>query len=184
MGATATARGRAAASAVGGRRSARVAARCGLAARTGFYLLLAGLVIRMAVGGDGSGGRQTNAHGALSVIAQSLWGKAAIAAAALGFVALGVVRIAGCVRDGQAENKDRVLTALQGVFYLVVSAVPLSFLFGSKQAGSEQAQHRNTATVLRWPLGREVVVVAGLVVIGVCGYQIHKALTQDFTEDL
>src|SRR3954447_19402145 len=180
MRATATARGGAAAGAVGGSRSARVTARFGLGARTGFYLLLPRLVVRMAVDGDSSGGRQTNAHGALSVIAQSGWGKVAIAAAALGFVALGVVRIAGGVRDGQAEYKDRVLTALQGVFYLAVSAVPLSFLFGSKQAGSEQAQHRNAATVLRWPLGRELVVVAGLVVIGVCGYQIHKALTQDF----
>lgn len=164
-------------------RAARTSARLGYLGRTGFYLLLAGLVARAAYDGGTSGG-QTNAHGALSVIAQTVLGKAAIAAAALGFVLLGFERVAAAVRDRTAERHRRALTALQGVFYLGLAWVPLSFLMGNNQAGSEQAQHRETASILHWPAGREIVVAIGLVFIGVCVYQVRTALTQQFTEGL
>ena len=160
-----------------------MAARTGLAARTGFYLLLAGLVARAAVD-RGSTGRQTNANGAMSVIAQSVLGKAALAAAGLGFLALGLVRIAGAVRDAKADLRDRVFAGLQGVFYASLIWVPLSFLFGSRQTGSEQAQQQQTASVLSWPGGRVLVIAAGLVVLGVCAWQIRTALTQDFEDGL
>lgn len=174
---------RKAATAVGGSRTARAVARAGLAARAGFYLLLAYLTVRVAVDG-GASGRQTNANGALTVVARDPLGKAVIAAAAVGFLTLGVVRIAGAVRDRAADRQQRVLTALQGAFYLVLTWVPLSFLLGSRRTGSEQAQHAETATILGWPGGRALVVAAGLVVIGVCAYQIRMALRQDFTDGL
>src|SRR5690348_1927146 len=72
----------------------RVSARAGFMVRTLFYLVLAGLVARTAFDG-GTAGRQTNANGALSVIAQTVVGKVAIGAAALGFLLLGVERLAG-----------------------------------------------------------------------------------------
>ena len=166
-----------------GSRVARVSARAGYVARVGFYLLLAGLVARTAYDG-GTAGRQTNAHGALSVIAQTLLGKVAIAAAAAGFVLLGAERMAAAVRDRRAERRQRALTALQGAFYLALTWVPLSFLLGNSQAGSEQAQHQETASILGWPAGREIVVAIGLVVIGVCAYQVRMAVTQQFTDGL
>ncbi|MDQ1694789.1 MAG: hypothetical protein QOJ03_142 [Frankiaceae bacterium] len=187
MAATASApakrKARKAAGAVGRSRTARAAARAGIVARAGFYLLLAGLVLDVAISG-GSRGKQTNANGALTTIAQDPVGMAAIAAAALGFLSYGLVRIAGAVRDREADTQARVLTLVQGAFYLALTWVPLSFLFGSRQTGSEQAQHTETAVVLSWPGGRVLVVVAGLVVIGVCAYQIRTALTQDFTDGL
>ena len=186
MGATTAAarrRGRAAAQAVGRRRSARVAARFGLAARSGFYLLLAGLVARTAYDG-GSGGKQTNAHGAMSVIAATPLGEAALAAAALGFLALGVVRIAGAVRDRDAGTWQRIGVGLQGLFYVALTWVPLSFLFGNQQTGSEQAQKQETASVLGWPGGRFLVIAAGVAVLAVFGYQIRMALSQDYEEGL
>jgi hypothetical protein len=175
--------GRKAARAIGGSRTARVVARGGLVARAVFYLLLAGLVVDVAVSG-GSRGKQTNAHGALTTIAQDPLGMGAIAAAALGFLALGVVRVAGAVRDRSADARQRLLTLAQGLFYVGLTWVPLSFLFGSRQTGSEQAQHTETATVLGWPGGRVLVAIAGLVVVGVCAYQIRTALTRDFTDGL
>jgi hypothetical protein len=158
-------------------------ARLGLAARTVFYLLLAGLIARTAVDG-GSGGKQTNAHGAMSVIASTVLGKAALAAAGLGFLVLGVVLIAGAVRDRKSETRARVFTGLQGLFYAALTYVPLSFLFGSRQTGSEQAQKQETASVLSWPGGEVIVIAVGLIVLGVCAWQIRTALTQDFEEPL
>jgi len=152
-------------------------------ARTGFYLLLAGLVARAAFD-RGTGGRQTNANGAMSVIAQTAFGKAALAGAVLGFLAFGVVRIAGAVRDRQAQTHQRLFTGLQGLFYMCLTWVPLSFLFGNSQTGSEQAQQQQTALVLSWPGGRVLVIAVGLVVLGVFGWQIRTGLTQDFEDGL
>src|SRR3954471_14608795 len=86
--------GRRAASAVGGSRTARVVARGGLVVRTVFYLLLAGLLVQVAFDGS-SCGQQTKAHGALTTIADQPLGWVLSAAAALGFLVLGVVRVAG-----------------------------------------------------------------------------------------
>jgi hypothetical protein len=186
MGATTAAarrRGKATAQAVGQRRSARVAARVGLAARTGFYLLLAGLVARTAFD-RGSGGQQTNANGAMSVIAETVLGKATLAAAGLGFAALGVVRVAGAVRDRKADAHERLFTGLQGLFYVALAWVPLSFLFGNTQTGSEQAQKQETAAVLSWPGGQVLVIALGLLVLGVYAWQVRTAVTQDFEEGL
>jgi len=158
-------------------------ARSGYVARAGFYLLLAGLVARTAYDG-GTGGEQTNAHGALSLIAQTVLGKVAIAAAALGFLLLGLERLASAVVDANAELHRRALTALQGVFYLALTWVSLSFLFGNSQAGSEQSQHRLTGSLLNLPAGRELVVVVGVIVLVVCGVQIWIAARQDFTDGL
>jgi hypothetical protein len=168
---------------VGGSRTARIVARGGLVVRTAFYLLLVALILQVAFDGTSSG-QQTNAHGALAAIAAQPLGKVLIAAAALGFLVLGLVRIAGAFRDREADTQQRLLTGAQGAFYAALTYVPLSFLFGSRSTGSEQAQRAQTATVLGWPGGRELVVAAGLVVIGVCVYQIRSALTQDFTDGL
>jgi len=186
MGATTAAarrRGRAAAQAVGRRRSAQLVSRAGLVARTGFYLLLAGLVARTAFD-RGAGGKQTNANGAMSVIASTVLGEVALAAAALGFFAFGVVRIAGGARDRKAEWWRRLAVGLQGLFYLGLAWAPLSFLLGNRQTGSEQAQKQETASVLGWPMGRELVVIVGLVVIGVFAFQIRSALTDEYEEGL
>src|SRR4051794_13858878 len=171
--------GRRVASVVGGSRAARVVARGGLVVRTVFYLLLAALIVRVAFDGSSSG-QQTNAHGALTTVAEQPLGWALIAAAALGFLVLGLVRIAGALRDHDADTSQRLLTAAQGAFYAALTYVPLSFLFGSRSTGSERAQHSQTAAVLGWPGGPVLVIAAGLVVIGVCAYQIRSALRQDF----
>jgi hypothetical protein len=151
--------------------------------RTGFYLVLTALILQVAFDGP-SDGQQTNAHGAMATIAAQPMGKVLIVAAALGFLVLGLVRIAGAVRDREADTSQRLLTGAQGIFYAALTYVPLSFLFGSRSTGSEQAQQSQTATVLSWPGGPVLVVAAGLVVIGVCAYQVRSALRQDFTDGL
>ena len=164
-------------------RAADKVARVGLAARTVFYLLLAALVVSVAVD-HGRGGRQANAHGALSLIASNPLGYAAIIATAVGFFVLGLVRIFGAVRDRQAEGWRRLTTGLQGAFYVALTWVPVSFALGRRQTGSEQQQHQETARVLSWPFGRELVAIAGAVVIVVCLWQIRSALTHGFDDGL
>src|SRR5437868_551185 len=186
MGTTAPARRRAArrgrqtARRVASSRVGRISARAGYLARLGFYLVLAGLVARVAYDG-GTSGRQADVHGAMSVIAETVPGKVALAAAALGFALLGVERLAGAIRDRGATQRERAVTALQGAFYLAITWVPLSFLRGNSRTGSEQAQQQETTTILHWPAGREIVAVLGVALIVACGYQIRVAVTEEFT---
>lgn len=155
----------------------------GLVARTVFYLLLVYLVVQVAADG-GRGGRQANAHGALTLIARNAVGEAVLVAAAAGFLVFGVVRVVGAVRDQQVEVWRRLTTALQGLFYVALAWVPMSFVMGRRQTGSEQQQHAETAAVLSWPLGRELVAAVGVIVVAVCGWQIRTALTRSFDDGL
>jgi len=174
---------RAAAESASGSRALRGAARAGLVARAVFYLLLAGLAVDLAVN-HGETSHQANANGALSVIAGSVVGVAAIAATALGFFALGVTRVIGAVRDRRATTTRRLATTLHGLFYVALTWVPLSFVLGSRSTGSEQQQRSKTAHMMSRTGGREIVVVIGVIVLLVCAWQIKNAVTRDFADGL
>ncbi len=151
---------RGAAHAVGGNGTARAMARAGFVARAGFYLVLAYLAVRVVVE-PGPTGRQANSHGALEVVSQGWPGKAAIAAAGLGFLLLGLVRIAGAVRDHGAAARQRLLTAAQGIFYVGLTYVPWSFLSGQPEhrLGAVRSSRRPPRS-WAWPGGRVLLVVA------------------------
>lgn len=159
-----------------------VAARFGLAARGGFYLLLAGLVIKVAVEGDR--GSQADANGALSTVAENPLGEAAIVAVALGFLIFGATRLWGAWNDRRSSGWRRTTTALQGAFYLALTWIPLSYVLGNKSAGSNQSQHRVAGDLLELPGGRELVIGLGLIVIVVCANQIRTALTQEYADGM
>ncbi len=157
--------------------------RLGLAGRTGFYVVLTGIVVRIAFFG-GAAGKQADAHGALALVSRPLVGKMAIAAVALGFVLFGVGRLVGAVSDDSVSGLRRVLTALQGMFYLALAYVPASYLAGNYQTGSQQEQQKTTARLLGLPGGREIVFSVGVILVLVCAQQIHGALVQNFRDGL
>lgn len=161
--------------------TASVLARAGLVARTGFYLLLSWLVLRLLLADPHP---QANASGALQIVGRGLLGKAALAVAALGFLAYGVSRLLGAVRDRAGSRLARGSTALQGLFYVGLTEVPCSYLLGRHSTGSEQQQHSTTAHLLRLPEGRVLLAAAGLVLIGVCAWQVRTAVRSDFTDSL
>lgn len=157
--------------------------RLGLAGRTGFYVVLTGITIRIALFG-GAGSRQADAHGALALVSRPLIGKMAIAAVGLGFVLFGAGRLVGAVRDDSVSRARRIMTAVQGLFYLVLAYVPASFLSGNYQTGSQQQQQKTTARLLGLPWGRGIVFAVGVILIVVCVQQIHGALVQNFRDGL
>jgi hypothetical protein len=158
------------------------AARIGLIARTGFYLVLAGLTAHVAA--DGAGGTQANENGALTVIASTGLGEVFIGVAAAGFLILGAVRIAAAIRDRKGSTGSRLTTGLQGAFYAALTVVPISFLAGSSSTGSEQSQHRETGEVLGFPGGRVIVAVVAVIVAAVALWQVKNAVRTDFLEGL
>lgn len=165
-----------------------LAGRLGLAGRTAFYLLLAALTARIAVVGGSSakqnGNGQVDASGALTAVSRSVVGEVAIGAVSLGFALFGVARLMGAVRDRTVSRARRVMTVFQGLFYLALAYVPASFLAGARQAGSQQQQVHTVANVLRRPAGPEILIAAGIVVIGVCIQQIRTVVNRQFREGL
>lgn len=162
-------------------RSASLLARSGLVARTGFYLLLAYLVLRILLLDPA---RPANASGALRTVAATPLGRLPVALAAVGFLAFGVSRLLGACRDTDASWTSRTTTGLQGVFFLALTSVPASFVLGSRSTGTEQQGRSTTGLLLRLPAGRVLVVCLGLVVILVCLWQVVTALRTGFTGSL
>ena len=66
--------------------------------------------------------------------------------------------------------------------FLVVVAVRLLTKDEGSSGGSKEKE--STSTVLGWPGGPWIVVAAGLVVIGVAGWNVRKAVTRSFADDL
>jgi hypothetical protein len=163
-------------------RAVAKAARFGLVARAGFYLLLAGLVLKIAV--EGPAGPQADANGALSTVASDPLGEAAVVAVALGFFAFGGTRLWSVWRDPRPSAWRRTTTALQGAFYLALAWIPLSYVLGNRTAGSNQSQHKVAGDLLRLPAGREIAAALGVVVVVVCANQIRTALSQDYSDGM
>ncbi len=166
-------------------RPLRVAARLGLVARGLFYLLLAVLAVQLAVGAGGSGGSaQANANGALTQVARAPLGFSLLLAAAVGFAAFAGVRLYGAIRDHRHGRWRRLSTAGQALIYVGMTWVTASFLLGRHDAGSEQQQRSTAGRVIALPYGRALLVAVGLVVLGMCAWQLLVAARGDFTDSL
>jgi hypothetical protein len=157
-------------------------ARFGLVARSGFYLLLAGLVVNLAV--EGGQGPQADANGALATVAGNPVGEAAIVAVAIGFLAFGITRLWSAWQDERPSGWRRASTALQGAFYVLLMWIPLSYAFGNRTAGSNKSEHRVAGDLLGLPGGRVIVAALGVIVIGVCANQIRTVLTSEYADGM
>ena len=172
---------RRASEAVRASRTATVLAATGLIARAGFYLLLVYLVVRVILT---NGGPPANAAGALETVASTPLGLIPVGLAAVGFVVFGLSRLLGAFRDRSASVLSRGTTALQGLFSLVLTEVPASYVLGSRSTGTERQQRMTTDRLLTLPAGRVILVAVGLIFIGTCVWQVTTAARTGFTESL
>ncbi len=178
-------------------KAARVSARAGYVARGVFYAVLAYLTVRIATlsppsaqaarhggAGVGSGGRPANANGALSLVSATLIGKIALAVSAMGFFLLAVVRLRAAWADRESGRMRRLSVAGQGLLYLALTWVPISYLSGNRSTGTEKQQRRETAQLLGIPGGAVILAVIGIFVVGICAWQLRGVVKQDFTDGL
>jgi hypothetical protein len=158
-------------------------ARLGLFARALFYLLLAYLAATVA-GGWATSGRQANANGALTTVAQTGFGRVALIAAAAGFLGFAIARFSGALGDHRIGRFRRLTTAAQATFYLAMSVTTMLFVLGRTSTGSSEQAATTTAAVLRQPWGRVMLVVVGGAVVIVCCWQVRLALQGGFADSL
>jgi Domain of Unknown Function (DUF1206) len=145
-------------------------ARSGYAARGVVYLIVGGLAVLAALGG----GQTTDSKGALRTILQQPFGDALLALVALGLVGYAIWRLVQALMDTDHHGTDAKGLAIRGG--LVVSAVThgllaffaLSLIFGwgASGGGGDSGTRDWTAWLLQQPLGRWLVGLIGVAVIG------------------
>jgi hypothetical protein len=152
-------------------------ARVGLAGRGGFYAVLVYLTLLLAVFHDPK--HPANASGALATVTHPTIGKIAVGAVAFGLMCFGVVSLVVAWRRRRTSRGQAALATVRGLFYLGLAYVPSAYLAGNHQVGSEQQQHKTTGRLLGFEGGQELVIALGLVVVGVCLWQIYSACRDD-----
>jgi len=161
-------------------------ARVGYVAYGVVYVLVGGLALRAAFGG---GDQATGQEGALRSILLAPLGRGLLCMVALGLLAYAAWRLFQGVMDPEDEGRDakgvvrRFDHVLNGLFHgaLAFSAGQLALGSGGGGGGSPDDW---TATLMSQPLGRWLVVVAGVGIVGAGLYQFYKAHKADFRDEL
>jgi hypothetical protein len=160
-------------------------ARAGLVARGVVYGLIGILAIKVAIG---SGGETTDQQGALKTIAGQPFGKVLLILVAIGLAGYALWRLVRAAighgpETGEDDAKDRISGVVSGIAYAALCFTAVKILIGSSSSSSSSKTEKATGGVLDWPLGRYLVIVAGLVVLGVAVDQALKGIKQKFRED-
>jgi hypothetical protein len=162
--------------------------RLGHAAKGMVYLLVGVLAVQVALG---RGGETTDNTGALTRIAEAPFGKFLLIAMAIGIAGYALWRMLQALldTDGEGNNAEGIVKragyAGSAVIYtgLALSAVQLLRTGNAGESGNQSAQGW-TAQLMEKPFGQWLVGFAGLLVIGIGGYQIYKGYKAEFREDL
>jgi uncharacterized membrane protein YidH (DUF202 family) len=169
--------------AVGGRAFAAVA-RGGLVARGVVYAVIGVLALKLALGYPG--GKTVSQQGALQTIAHQTLGLALLVIVALGLAGYALWRLVSAAEPSRAEDRKplrRIAAVGSAVAYMVIFASAVKILLGAGASGGSASARRETAGVLGWPAGPELVAIAGLVLIGVAVHQGYKGAARKFLQD-
>lgn len=157
-------------------------ARAGLTARAVIYAIIGVLALKLAFG---DGGKAANQQGALRAIARTSFGTALLVLMAVGLAGYAIWRLSRATVGHGAEQRDsvaaRIAALASGLVYGAICVTAIKLLVGSS-AGSGTPK-KPAGGVLGWPGGTVLVIIAGLVLIGVAGYQAYKGLKCKFLED-
>jgi hypothetical protein len=153
-------------------------ARLGYAASGVLHLLLAWVTVQLAWT---SGGEQADQQGALQQVAGNGFGQVLLWVLLVGFVLLALWQATEAVAWG--ETADRVKAAAKAVTYAVLAFTTVSVLTNQSSGGSGGSGGA-TSGLLSSGLGRVLVGLVGLGVVGVAGYHVVKGWKEKFLEDL
>lgn len=158
-------------------------ARFGYAAKGVVYLIIGVLA---ALAAFHKGGKTTDSRGALGEILFQPYGKFLLGAMAIGLIGYAVWRLVQSVKN--TENKGmatRIGYAIIAVLYAGLALSAVQMIMGSRAAkdGGEPTQEW-TARLLAQPFGQLLVGALGLGIIALGIYQLYKAYTAEFRENL
>lgn len=160
-----------------------VAARIGFVARGIVYGLIGALAVALATG---AGGKATSQQGALETVAHQPLGHALVVAIAVGLGGYALWRVVrASLGRGPEDDGDSLIDRVggfgSGVVYALLCVIAVGIAIG--RAHGNGAVSGKTAGVLGWPLGREIVGIAGIVLVVVGLYQGWRGVSRDFLDD-
>ncbi|MFI7064439.1 DUF1206 domain-containing protein [Kribbella sp. NPDC050124] len=160
-------------------RSYEVAITVGLIAYGVVHLLIAWVALQLALG---KSNQEASQQGALEELAGKPLGGVLLWTIAIGMFAL-VVWQGLQLRYGQLKTSKKVSSAGRTVVYLALGFLAIKVAIGS--GGSSSGQQKTvSARLMEYGAGRALIVGVGLLIIGIGGYHVYKAITAKFTEDL
>jgi Domain of Unknown Function (DUF1206) len=152
--------------------------RAGLVAYAVVYLMIAWLAIQLAFG-DRQG--SPSSTGALRELAHQPLGEVLVWAVALGLFLLAIWQAAEAILGDDKPGKRLAAGGKALVFAAIgVSAVRVALGSGSSSKGEETW----TAQVMDLPAGQVLVGVVGLAIIGFGLFELYRAWTDKFAEEL
>jgi hypothetical protein len=167
-------------------------ARGGLAAKGISFGLVGVLALGVAVRGRG---KLESRQGALQEVAEHSLGRVLLAALAVGLGGYALWRFVEAALGRTLETGDehgileRVAFVAQGLLYAWLCIICTSLVFLADEpvtggGGGGQSEDRATRIALEQPLGRYLVIAAGLAIIGAGLFNLYHALTQEFRDEL
>jgi hypothetical protein len=159
-------------------------ARAGLVARGVVYAIVGVLALLVALD---AGGRATDQSGALETIAARPFGTLLVVVLAIGLAGYALwqlIRAAlGHGKEQQDDASDRVSALAGGIAYAFLCVTAIGIATGGGSSGGGSGPKSATGGVLGWTGGTWLVGAAGVVLIGVAGYQAYKGLRRSFLDD-
>lgn len=156
----------------------------GYASKGVVYLIAGLLTVRAAFG---LGGQATDKNGALMTILAEPFGKFVLAVIGIGLLGYILLRFVQALLDPEHKGTDakgiaqRAGYLLSGLFYVGLALTSVRLAAGLSTNTGDQSQSL-VARVFDAPLGRWLVGIAGLIVIGGGLYQLYKAYSANFSE--
>ncbi|WP_224240776.1 DUF1206 domain-containing protein [Hyalangium gracile] len=162
-------------------------ARLGFTAQGVVYTLIGTLALQLALGE--SGGRTTDARGALERIAEQPFGVFLLALLTVGLVSFVAWRWVQAILDPEHEGTDgkalvkRAGWFISGAIYAGLAVSAVHRILGREDSGGHSARSW-TAKLLSQPLGQVLVAIVGGIVIGYAVKELHSAYTKRFSRKL
>lgn len=159
----------------------RTFTRIGFAARGLLYIIIAWLIFRT--------GRSEDLQGALEYLAQGS-GELMMIAVTAGFIAYGIWRLCDAAfnvenhPDSGKGKRQRLGAAGSGIVYLLLAFQGIRLIRGAGPGDSGDATQENARTALSLPGGEIMIVIAGVTLVIIGGYQLIKAARASFLDHL
>ena len=159
--------------------------RAGLLAKGVLYAIVGLLAIQIPLG---LGGKTTDRQGALRTVAAQPLGEVMLVVLGIGLLGYAISTLVEAVLDrGEEGDGPKGLAKRAGYLgrsflYIGSAVIAFGLVIGAASGGSNEKEE--TANVLQWPLGRWVVGLVGLGILGAGLFNFYRALTRKFRKDL
>lgn len=134
----------------------------------------------------GTGGKTTDATGALQTLVQQPFGKFLLALVAIGLIGYVLWRFVEAIKDPENKGTDakgllkRASYAANGLIYTGIAYSAVRILLGLSTNNSGNSPADWTARILAQPFGQWLVGTAGALIIGLGFYEFYEAFTTKF----